>query len=464
MLLPATRETAATISFLQDEEQQAGMDALENLLSGRMVAAFSKNLWGELLERAREPEAIVGALKIATRLARHWNFEGRDESLAALVGKGIELGWSPIGPTNGIVSACELLLALQPPLRGEAAARLCDALTRRLADARWQDLQDLLNAIALTAAHSTSLPDGGAGIADRLLASETEARRFGASPQWLGSLAMTSVVMAGPAQDRMRTVLEAQARAAPDIGGPEWYAVERAIAAGIDVGPDMGDRYLHAMTELLDALTAQVGSGSLGGGATDNRPLTGWAATNSSSEVRERAIAAAIRFLLVEGHLLREQRGWIPFIAVLARETPALLPQAVDALSRFARGEVSPGSGPFSEFTNPFAFMRVTGHTLVALRRIGLSWLGLLLPSLDDEGANQVVEVLEAAVKDSEPELRHMAATVARWALEEPDVSEHIRLQLKQRIVGPASKDHVEHVALAALRRPIDADENQGTA
>jgi hypothetical protein len=460
-LIPAARETAITLMALGKEEQGAVLDDLKALLGSRMVPAFADKVWDALMDGTQQSEGVIGAIKIATSLGKVWKLgDDRDERLSALITRGIELGWSGIGNDSGISSACELVLALRPPLKGAHAAGVCEALTQSLAGARWMHLPDLLNAIAVTAAEATAPSDGGTEIVERLLAAEAEANQHGASPQWVGALAMNSLRMTGSAKERAVAALAARADAAPQGGGPEWQAVERAIVAGIDVGPEMGDRYLTAMADLLDALAAQTRSGGLGGGVRDITGLTQWASTNSSAPVRERAVRAAIRFLLLDGHLLHERRSWIPFIGRLAQHTPTSLPEAVAALERVARGELLPRGGPFDEFTSPFAFFKVTGHTLTALREAGLSWLGTLIPVVGAEGSDRVIEVLEAAIEDPEPEIRSMAATVARWAIDEPGVSEHTRAQLGRRIIQPASNDHVERVAIAALRNPPRWDED----
>lgn len=460
-ILPAARETAATLVFLAKEEQETILKSLKALLGERMVPAFAEKVWETLMVDTRQPEGAIGAIKIATALGKVWKLgDDRSARLAALARRGIGIGWAGTGDESGISSACYLVLALRPPLKGAYAAEVCEALTGSLAGTPWMHLGDLLNAIAVTAAEATAPPDGGTEIVERLLAAEPAAREYGAYPQWVGALAMNSLRMTGPMKGRVLAALAARADAAPERGGPEWQAVERAIAAGVDVGPEMGDRYLTAMAELLTALAAQTQSGGLGGGARDVKELTQWASTNSSAPVRGQAVTAAIRFLLLDGHLLYERRSWIPFIGRLARHTASSLSEAVAALERVARGKLQPSGGLLDEFTNPYAFMKVKGHTLTALREIGLSWLGFLLPALSAQAVDEVIEVMEAAMGDPEPEIRSTAGAVARWAIEEPGVSERTRAQLEDRIIRPVSRDHVERVALAALRRPLTWDED----
>ena len=450
-ILSAVRDTAATIALLSPDESERSIGPFRTLLSERLTPSFSADVWEKLLEAAATVEGTVGALKLAAYTPDLWRFQDRDARMMVLIVKGINLGWKPIGQSNGVRSTCRLVLVLSPPLTGAPAAEVRDALTGRLNDAPANELSDLLNAIAVTSAEATPPSDGGSALAERLLRVEQASAQAGAAPQWFGALAMSVKNFMGEPKDRLSTVLLSRARATIDAGGPEWWAVERAIAGGINVGADAGDRYLSAMTDLLDSLVAQAGTGSIGMGARDIIPLTRWASRNSSSAVRQRALEAAMKFLLAQGHMLLEQIGWIPFIAILARQTPAMLNESVAALLRCSRGDLVP-TGPVDEFGGPFAFVTFTGHTRESVRAKAVPWLATLLPVLAEPIAGEVIGVLNEAANHWDPDMRYWAVIGGKWATQDPQLSTVLRAQITERVIRNATKDPVTRIALAALQ------------
>lgn len=199
----------------------------------------------------------------------------------------------------------------------------------------------------------------------------------------------------------------------------------------------------------MGRLRQQTAKGGLGGGASDIDGLTRWAAPRCSAEIRERALQAAIDFLEYPGHLLFERTRWLPFIAHLARVTPTMHSMAAEALIRAAGGGLSP-SGAMDDFTNPFAFVRVKGHTAGAIREDAIFWLATLLPTADAVWAPRIVEVLSQATQDFDPAVRLAVVKGVSWALRQIGRTSEMAVQLRKVILEPSTRDKVQRVALIA--------------
>ncbi len=458
-MLVAIRETARTYALVEDVDSSA-VSAFVTVIAERMTGAFTAKLWEALSDNLDSPEATVGALRFANLLASRWRFADRDRHIANLVVAGLGLGWARRRELNGAGAAIDLILELDPPLEGEGAADVRDAVVLLLPSAPATELDDVLNAFAVAAANAPPPVDGGAALADALMVQEERAKSAGAEPQWVGAVAMLSLRATGAARERLRGQLTA--RAQPDGGSvAEWLQVERALAAGIDVPSEVADHYLNSQADLLEALCAQAGSGSYGGGARDVLPMTRWAASRASEPVRRRALASAIEFLLTPGHLLTERRMWIPFIALLAQDTPSLLRDAISALQTAARGELHPMGG-FDDFASPLASgVRVIGHTPDGLQRYAIGWLSTLLPVAGEEERACILNQLASSARASSPEVRMGVAEGAgrvyreltdgsrSQPADEPTRS-HLRTALQQ-LLDSLADDHVERIALAAL-------------
>jgi hypothetical protein len=460
LLKTAARETASTYATA-DQSEVSESARFMMVLREHMTGDFTESLWTEIVDGTDSAEAVVGALRFVAHLPNRWHFTDRDAKIASLIVRGLDIGWATPRASNGSGAAIDFVLSLDPPLQGDNAAHVRDAIADRLESVPSRDLADALNGLAVTAASAPTHEDGGSRIADKLFEQEERARAAGAEPQWIGAIAMLSKNATRETRERLRAYVSDYIGVAPQ-SEIQWIAVERALAAGIDLPDGLADRYLEREANLLITLREQVGTGSLGGGAHDDPALTSWASTRSSDASRERALSAAMTFLNEPGHLLTERRVWIRFIAVLARATPWLLPAAAECLATAARGELRPVGG-FDDFTHPLSGgLRVVGHTNDGLRAHAIGWLGSLLPASTPRERTTILSQLRAGANDASPEVRSAVVRATGWVYRElaneprqssePDEAQHELREAVRTILETLGKDHVDEISLEALR------------
>lgn len=449
IILEAITATAVAQGALDKKESETNLEQFLRLLDDRLVPAFAERVWQSLEASAIDLGQISGVLYFAEKFASDWAIENRDSRMATLIGPCLQLGFG--ADRNGpAAKAIALVLALTPPLEGNQAAEVRDALARNLDRAPWNHVVSLLNAMAVTIAAAPMPADGGDQLAQQLLGYEARAAQIDATPHWFGTLAMLRRRAAPDVSERLSTVLMSRALAASGGSALEWYAAERAIAGGLDLPDAVAGVYLTGMSDLLDELRRQTRSTGLGGGASDVGPLTWWAAQRATESIRERAVRSGIAFLLYPEHLLHERSTWIPFIARIARYTRRLVPEAADALIQAASGQLTP-SGDYDSFTNPFAFFRITGHTSQALRARSLRWLATLLPAADEQTTGRIVQVLSEAAADPDPEIRLAAVLGGEWVIEDASTSA-IAAVVTEQILLPLTGDRVSRIAIAAYK------------
>jgi len=451
LILQAVRATADVCALLDHREAESALAPFLDVLRERLTPEFAERVWREIEESTQTPSGVTGGLMLAIDLADKWRFADRDARLGALLRRGLAVGFGGRGEDGSASKAIDLILKLSPALEGAEAGAVRDQVTSMLAVAPGHSLNDYLNAVARTTAHAPPPEDGGQSLFDILLRCERQAAEHGASPQWLGALAMLHREASGAPKERLASLLRDRASTAKGASAAGWHAAERALAGGIELPDELADRYLKEMTDLLGALRAQTRKTGLGGGASDVIPLTRWAATKASPAVRERALRAGIEFLGYPEHLLYERVRWIPFIAHLARSSPSMIPEATEALLLAAKGGLTP-AGDFDAFTNPFAFFRVTGHTDEGIRSSAIHGLATFMPAADQAGRQIIVDALRSAVGAVEPEVRLAAAIGAGWAVRELLHCPEAVITLEQVVLRPLAGDPVARIALAAYK------------
>jgi tetratricopeptide (TPR) repeat protein len=455
-ILHAIAETARTFALVEGEGP--AMSAFAVLIDGRLTGEFTGKVFGSLVERIRRPEEVVGALRFATRFASRWIFDGRDDALAEILMRGIDLGWHGVAMLNGAHASYQLIESLEPPLRGAGAAKVRDRLIDSVNETPPGRLLEALNAIAVVSAEA-SLGDEEVSklLTERLFALEARASQEGATPQWAGALAMLSRSVTQDAAEGLKRELKTRAQAVMELpvrSVHHWHVVERALAAGLEFADAAANDYLLDCARLLDTLSAQVGTGALGGGAGgDIGALTVWAISRAGVTTRETALDAAISYLLNQGHILTERVQWIPFIARVAALTPKRLSAAVAALTSTARGELQP-VGMFDSFLDPFSGIRVVGHTPERVRGVAYQWLATLIPTAEPDDRAGILAVLSDGARSSSPELREDATTGAGWALRSIGYGAEMAAAATQvaALLTELGHDPVDRIAASALR------------
>lgn len=464
-ILHAVAETARTFALV--EAQDSEMSAFVVFIDERLTGEFIGRAYEALVGRLHRPEEVVGALRLAARFATRWTFDGRDDAIAELLVRGIDIGWHGVAMLNGAQAAYNLLESLEPPLCGVGAARIRDRLIDLAGETPPGRLLETLNAVAVAAAEaSPGDEEESQSLAERLLALEDRSIQEGAAPQWAGALAMLSRSVPPSTGERLKRELRARAQGVMEMpvrSVHHWHAVERAMAATIEFPDAAADSYLSDCAQLLDRLRAQVGTGTLGGGVGgDIRALTVWATKRAGLTTREAALDAAIAFLLNQGHILTERMQWIPFIAQVGASTSTRLSPVVAALTSAARGELQP-VGMFDSFVDPFSGVRVVGHTPERVRGLAYQWLATLIPVAGPDICAKILAVLGDGARSPSPDVREDVAIGAGWALRSMGYGEKMPEVATQvaALLTELGEDPVDRIAASALRalQPTNASD-----
>lgn len=460
-LLEASRETARTFR-LRGDVPDVEMDRFGRFLLERLRGGFVDEVLDSIVQHARDSEEVVRALRFLARFGQSWVSRGRDERIATLAQRGLQIGRQVHQARDGVSAVEALVQALDPPLEGEFAATLRRAYSTHLTQANELQLPSALNAFAVLSASAAQANDEESAALLTALQSLEGRVRNKCPAHWVGAVGMLArSVSPGVARDAL-SIVAAHANAKLDqqaMSLMDWHVVERALAAGVKFPDTVADRYLADLARILEQLTAQVGSGALGGGlSADIDALTEWAAERSDSILRERTVSAAASFLANDGHLLTERMRWIPFIARLTRNTPSRLPEAIEVLTRAAEGLLQPASH-FDAFLDPFSGFRVIGHTPDRVQGSALQWLASLLPGSDPTYRTEVLRTLRAGVASTSPAIREGVAIGASWAFKRMSMGQASEVdpslkELRAVLAGLATDpvDGIARVALEALR------------
>jgi len=348
--------------------------------------------------------------------------------------------------TDRVTPACQLVVAVAGAISPESAAQIRNALRVLAPTSHGPLIGSLVRALSVMIARTP----GGAENAEILTELLGLLQQWNGTPHTATIYAALAQLAAGDQGEVRRHVVELLER---EAATGNLIAVAMLNAIGEKPDPGAATRYLEALTAGLERLTAQAGSGSLGGSGGDFPTLREWAAANATQEARKAVLDAAIALIQAEGHLVFTRCSWMDFAASMA------LHAADRARLRDIFADIAHNGMRESEMmkgvTHPLGTIRFQTEDASDARISALTLLDGLSDPSDPDSCALISAALEACATDRDPRIRDSTARITgRWygrLLRLTESGSDPRVQGMRRILGGLALDRSGRVRAAAF-------------